>query len=194
VGSAVPPEVTGSLGWGCASTPLVFGGWALAVSGAVDACGSVVLVCAPPLLLTVTPGATSVDEDVALPVDVDPPLVDVDSVPVVAVDEVVVPVVEVAADPVDDSPDDVELDELVEDDSEDVPVVSALATPGEVMIITPSPNAAANAPTRPMYPLSFAPFGTARRDGVGLVGALDEEANRGLTGGWLAVMGSTPVA
>jgi hypothetical protein len=68
-----------------------------------------------------------VDEDVVLPVEVDPPLFDVDSVPVVAVD--VVPVVDVAADPVDDSPDDVELAELVEDDSDDVPVVSAAATP-----------------------------------------------------------------
>jgi hypothetical protein len=64
-----------------------------------------------------------VDDEVALPVEVDPPLVDVDSAPVL----------DVAADPVDDSPDDVlldvELEELVEDDSEDVPVVSAAANP-----------------------------------------------------------------
>jgi hypothetical protein len=112
--------------------------------GAVDASDSVVLVCAPPLLLMVTPDATWADEDVVpdvlvvsvavarLPGDVDPPLVDVESAPVVAVDEVAVPVVEVAADPVDDSPDDVldvEPAELVVDDSEDVPVVSAAANP-----------------------------------------------------------------
>jgi hypothetical protein len=54
-----------------------------------------------------------------VPVDVDPLLVDVESAPVV----------EVASDPVDDSPDDVVPAELVEDDSEDVPVVSAAANP-----------------------------------------------------------------
>ncbi|MFL6081768.1 MAG: hypothetical protein ACJ74F_00875 [Mycobacterium sp.] len=62
-----------------------------------------------------------------LPVDADPVLIDVESTPVVAVDEVAVPVVDVAANPVDDSPDDVELVE--EDGSEDVPVVSAAANP-----------------------------------------------------------------
>jgi hypothetical protein len=80
-------------------------------------------------------------------------LVDVASAPVVAVDEVAVPVLDVAADSVDDSPDDVSLDvefaELVDDDSEDVPVVSAAAKPGEVMTIAPIPRAAASAPTRP---------------------------------------------
>lgn len=110
---------------------------ALAVD-ADDASDSVVLVCAPPLLLTVTPGATRVLEDVVpdvfavavavvpVPVGVDP-LVDVEPPPVViAVDGEAVPV--------DESPDDglldvepTELDE--EDDSEDVPVVSAAATP-----------------------------------------------------------------
>ena len=63
-------------------------------------------------------------------------------------------VAEVAADPVDDSPDDVSLDvesaEFVEEDSEDEPVVSALANPGEITTITPIPRAVANAPTRPM--------------------------------------------
>jgi len=120
--STVSPEAAGSLGFGWVSTPLVD-------VGAVDVADSVVLVCAPPLLLMVTPGATSVDEDVALLVEVDPPLVGVDPVPVVAVDEVAVPVVDVAAGPVPDSPDDVELAELVEDESEDVPVVSAAANP-----------------------------------------------------------------
>jgi len=70
---------------------------------------------------------------VPLPVDVDPVLVDIELTPVVAVDEEAVPVVDEAADPVDDSPDDgllaVEPAELDEDDSEDVPVVSAAATP-----------------------------------------------------------------
>ena len=89
--------------------------------------------------------------DVVLAVDDDPPLVE--SAPVVAVDEVAVPVVDVAADPVDDSPDDVSLDvelaELVDGDSEDVPVVTAAAKPGEATTTTPIPRAAANAPTRP---------------------------------------------
>jgi hypothetical protein len=89
---------------------------------------------------------------------------------------------------------DVELAEVVEDDSEDVPVVSALATPGEVTTITPIPRAAANAPTRPMYPPRFPPLWVVLRDG-GLVGALDEgDANKRLTDGWLPVMGSTPLA
>jgi hypothetical protein len=101
-----------------------------AVVGAVDASGSVVLVCAPPLLLIVTSDPTWVEEDVVpdvvavsvvvvpVPVDVAPPLVDVASV---------------SADPLDGSPAEVVLDvepaELVEDGSEDVPVVSAPANP-----------------------------------------------------------------
>ena len=97
-------------------------------------------MCAPPLLLIVTPGAAWVLEDVApdvfvlsvavvpVPVVVDP-LVEVETPPVVvAEDEVEVPGVEVAAaDPVDDSPVEAEVDvefgELV------VPVVSAAAQP-----------------------------------------------------------------
>jgi len=108
---------------------------------AVAASDSVGLVCAPPLLPTVTPGATSADEDVVpdviglsaavvgpVLVEIDP-LVDVEPPPVVvAVDEVAVPVVDVGADPVDDSPVDVELAELV-DDSEDEAPVSAEANP-----------------------------------------------------------------
>jgi hypothetical protein len=142
VGSGVSPEAAGSLDFGWVSTPLVSSSDSVLVDfGAVDASDSVVLVCVPPLLLTVTPGATWVLEDVVpdvfvvpvavvpVPVDVDP-LVDVEPPPVVvALDEVEVPVVDVAADPVDDSPVDVELAELVEDDSEDVPVVSAAANP-----------------------------------------------------------------
>jgi hypothetical protein len=115
---------------------LVLLGGAAAVVGADDAVGSVEPVCAPPLLLIVTPEPTSVVDEVApdvvvvpvvvvvgVLVDVDPVLVDVD---VGVVDEVEVPV---AAEPVDDVSVDVESAELVEDDSEDVLVVSAAANP-----------------------------------------------------------------
>jgi hypothetical protein len=164
-------------------------GSALVDVGAVGVADSAVLVCAPPLLLTVTSGATWAEEDVVPDVVVVP--VAVAPVPVVAVDEVAVPVVDVAADPVDDSPDDVELDELVADDSEDVPVVSAAANPWPVATAVTSHAATA----MPPYPPSFAALWTALRDGVGLVGALAEgEANRGLTGGWISVMGSAPMA
>jgi hypothetical protein len=95
----------------------------------------VALVCAPPLLLIVTPGASSAVEAVApdvvvvpvavalvlLLIGVDPPVVDVDSVPAV----------EEAAGSVEDSPTeavlDAELDEV--DESEAAPVVSAADTP-----------------------------------------------------------------
>jgi hypothetical protein len=47
----------------------------------------------------------------------------------------------------------------------------------------------------PPYPPSFAALWAALRDGETIAGALDEgEANRGLTGGWLPVMGSAPMA
>jgi hypothetical protein len=119
--SPVSPEA-GSLDSGWVSTPLGSSSNSEpAVVGAVDASGSVALVCAPPLLLIVTSDPTWVDEDVVpdvavsvvvvvpVPVDVAPPLVDVVSVP---------------ADPLD-----VEPAELVEDGSEDAPVVSAPANP-----------------------------------------------------------------
>jgi hypothetical protein len=133
VGSTVSPEVAGSLEVGCVSTPLApSSGSALVDVGAVDVADPVVLVCAPPLLLTVTPDSTWVLDDVVPEVFVVP--VDVEPAPVVVVvEEPAVPVVGVAVDPVDDSPDDVVpdvvLDELVEDDSEEVPVVSAADTP-----------------------------------------------------------------
>jgi hypothetical protein len=146
VGSVVSP--TGSLESCGVSTPLASpAGSALVGAGTADDPDSVALVCAPPLLLIVTPDATWAVEDVVLPVGVDPLLVD--AAPVVGVDAVAVPAVDVPADPVDDSSDDVALAELVEDESDDVPVVSALATPGEVTTSTPTPRAAANAPTRP---------------------------------------------
>jgi hypothetical protein len=175
-GSAVSPEATGSLDSGWVSTPLVSSSDSpLGGAGAVDACDSVALVCAPPLLLMVTPDAVEVDDDVV------PLVVDVESAPAVGVDEGAVPVVDVAAVPVDDSPVDVE---LVEGDSDDVPVVSALATPGEVAIIIPIPRATANVPTRPMYPPSLASLWAALLGGVALVGAVDvDKANRGLTDG-----------
>jgi hypothetical protein len=46
----------------------------------------------------------------------------------------------------------------------------------------------------PPYPPSFAALGTAFRDQVELLDALGVRSKRGLTGGWFAVMGSTPVA
>lgn len=114
---------------------------------------------------------------VVVPGDVGPLLVDVEPAPDVEVDEGLVPV----ADPVDVSLDDVELDELVEDDSEDVPVVSAAATPWPVATAVTSHAATAIPP----YPPSFAARWDARRDGKRLVGAGGGGAeNRGLTGGW----------
>jgi hypothetical protein len=125
--------------------------------------------------------------DVVVVPDVVAVTVAVVPVPVVAVDEASVPVVDVAADPVDDSPDD---DELVVDDSEDVPVVSAAAKPWPVATAMTSHAATA----MPPYPPSFAALWAALRDGAGL-GALDEgEANKGLAGRWISVMGSTPMA
>ena len=131
VGSGTTTGTVDSLDGAGVSTPLVL----------VDELGSVVLVCAPPLLLTVTPGATSALDDVApdvcvvpvavvpVAVDVDPPA-GVEPAPVVGVvDEAEDPGVVVPA----GSPDvvllDVELAELVDDESEDVPVVSAADTP-----------------------------------------------------------------
>lgn len=65
-----------------------------------------------------------------------------------------VPAVDVAADSVDDSSDDVSLEvepaALAADASDEEPVVSAVAKPGEETTTTPIPRAAANAPTRPM--------------------------------------------
>jgi hypothetical protein len=131
-GSAASPEAAGSVDFGSVSAPP-----AEPDAGAAGAPDSLVPLCAPPLLLTVTPNPTSLlddvvpDElvvpvaDVSVPIDVDP-LVDVE--PPLVVVEVEVPAV-LAADPVVDSPADVALAELVEDDSEDVPVVSAAASP-----------------------------------------------------------------
>jgi hypothetical protein len=118
VGSGTTTGTVGSLDGAGGSTPLVL----------VDELDCVVLVCAPPLLLTVTPGATSALVDVvAGAVDVDPPA-DVEPAPVVAVvDED--PGVVVLAGSLDVVLLDVELVELVDDESEDVPVVSAADTP-----------------------------------------------------------------
>jgi len=68
VASGTTTGTVGSLDWGGGSTAPVL----------VDELGSVVLVCAPPLLPTVTPGATSALDDVApdgfgSPVAVDAP-------------------------------------------------------------------------------------------------------------------------
>jgi hypothetical protein len=112
VGSAVSPEPTSSLGFGCVSTAL----------GGVAVPDSAVLVCAPPLLLTVTPDDTSSVADVTpdafgVPaLVVEPVLGDVESAPVVVV-----------------SCDDVEASAVdaaeLADASVDVPVASAEATP-----------------------------------------------------------------
>jgi hypothetical protein len=169
--------------------------------GGVDVPDSVVPDCAPPLLLMVTPDETWVVDDVVpdvvgvpvvvvvpVLVDVEPPLVGVE--PVVVVDEGVDPVVEVVAAPVVDSPDVVLDVELVEDDSDEVPVVSAAATPCPVATAVTSHAATA----MPPYPPNFTARWAALREGAGLVGTLDEgEANRGLTGEWSSVMGSAPV-
>jgi hypothetical protein len=108
-------------------------------SGLTDAVGSVTPMCAPPLLLIVTPGATWVLEDVV------PVSVVVVPVPVVvAEDEVELPSVDVAADPVDDSPVGVELD--VESAELGVPVVSAAAQPWPVATAVTSHAATAIPP------------------------------------------------
>jgi len=163
VGSTVSPEA-GSLDFGSVSTPLV---------------------CAPPLLLTVTPEPTSVLDDVVpdvfgVPVGVVAVSVDVGPLVVVEAPAVVVPVDGVAMDPVDSLVEVVDA-ELV-DDSEDVPVVSAAATPYPVAMAAVSHAATA----MPPYPPSFAAPWAALRDGEGA-------ANSGLTGR-LSVMGSTPMA
>lgn len=121
MGSAVSPSGVGGLNVGSVTAAVVG-------SGAVVVPDSVVLVCAPPLLLTVTPEPTSVLDDVVpeildvTPV-VEPEPVGVDSA--VEVEPVVADVVAVSV----GSLVEVEFDVVVDDDSEDVPVVSASATP-----------------------------------------------------------------
>ena len=132
VGSTVSP-VVGSLDFGSVSTPLV---------------------CAPPLLLTVTPEPTSVLDDVVpdvfgVPVGVVAVSVDVGPLVVVEAPAVVVPVDGVAMDPVDSLVEVVDA-ELV--DSADVPVVSAAATPYPVATAATSHAATA----MPPYPPSLA--------------------------------------
>lgn len=126
-------------------------------------------VFGPPLLLTVTPGATSEVEDVVpddavdappeevawLPVteefdDADGADVDTAASPVVSAASVTpLPVAPTLVAPADEAAPAVEAPGVVEDELD----VSALANPGEVTTITPIPRAAANAPTRPMYRL-----------------------------------------
>jgi hypothetical protein len=119
VDSGSTTGTVGSLDWGGGSAAPVL----------VDELGSVLLVCAPPLLPTVTPGATSALDDVTPDVCGSPVAVVAPELAVVEVDEVEDSGVVVPAGAADDSPVDVELAELVDDDSEDVPVVSAPATP-----------------------------------------------------------------
>ena len=97
-------------------------------------------LCEPPLLLTVTPGATSLVDDVDPEVfggsvcgDVVEPAMEVEPLPVDGVDVEPVAGVSDSVDgfsvPVDAPADDELDDELDEPDSDDAPVVSAAATP-----------------------------------------------------------------
>jgi hypothetical protein len=120
--SGASPEAAGSFDFGSVWTP---------VASFVD---SAVPVCAPPLLLTVTPEPTSVLEDVAPEVVVLP--VAAVSAPVGVDDEEVDSEPPPVAIVVEDSGAEVSLDvdvdvdpAVVADDSEDVPVVSAAETP-----------------------------------------------------------------
>ena len=129
VGSAVSPESASSLGFGCVSTAL----------GGVEVSDSAVPVCAPPLLLTVTPEDTSSVADVApevfvVAVVVDAAPGDVESAPVAASCDDVDP-------PAVDSADAAEL----ADDSEDDPDVSAEATPNPNPVDTAATSQAATA-------------------------------------------------
>jgi hypothetical protein len=127
------------------------------------------MVCDPILMLLalmVTPGATWTLEDVVpdvlvlslavVPVPVVVELVvDVEPTPVVAVDPAVDGVPADVPDPLVAVPAFVGgvLESAPAVEGESGFVVSALATPGEVATIIPIPNAAANAPTRPMWRL-----------------------------------------
>ena len=170
----------------CLEFDSVFAGVVFGGAGSLDF-GSVPtpLVCAPPLLRTVTPEPTSVLDDVVpevfgVPVGVVAVSVDVGPLVAVEAPAVVVPVDGVAVDPVDSLVEVVDA-ELV-DDSEDVPVVSAAATPYPVATAATSHAVTA----MPPYPPSLAALWAALADGAGA-------ANRGLTGR-LSVMGSTPMA
>jgi hypothetical protein len=160
-GVAGVAAVAGSAG--VAGVPVVAGSAGVAgvagaagSAGVAESAGSVSLVCAPPLLPTVTPGATSLLVEVApvAPVASVPlvpdPLVAVDPPPVVVVTDESFSVGDVAF--VDDSPVDVEFSPVDEELADSVlePVVSAPARLGEATTITPIPKAAASAPTRPM--------------------------------------------
>jgi hypothetical protein len=144
--------VTGNSDWVSVSLAFCVDS-ALVDAAGVVAADSVVLVCAPPLLLTVTPGPTWALDDVApdvelvpavsalAAVDVDPELVVVKPLSVDGAVEVPVPVASAAESvPAGEESVDVEV----------VPDVSAVATPAEVTTIAPMPKAAASAPTRPM--------------------------------------------
>ena len=113
------------------------------------------LVCAPPLLLTVTPGATCVVEEVAPTVAeekseaafvaaVDAESEDPDESVPAAVGAASVAAASVAADGAAASDEELDVSPVELDES-------AMATPGAVTTITPIPRAAASAPTRPMY-------------------------------------------
>ena len=195
-----PRPAAASVDFGSDALLLEFVDPRLLVEVGLNVPDSVEPVWDPPLLLTVTPEPTWLLDDVEpdvvevplavvpAPVDEEAELVD-DSPPAVAADDGLVPVVPVVAavevppvepvEPEEPKPDEAEPEE---DDPEEVPVPSALATPGDVMTRAPMPKAAANAPTRPMYPPSLPALWTVFRE-CGSWGALDEdEANSGLAG------------
>lgn len=148
-GSIVSPEPAGAPDVDWPSTTLAPFVDSPLAGVAVEASDPVALVCAPPLLLTATPDATSVVEEV-VPDDVTDELVeDVAWLPVTVDDGDVVldpPVILVFVAPVEDSAPAAEESVEVDDELD----VSALATPGDVTTITPIPKAAAKAPTRPI--------------------------------------------
>ena len=146
----------------------------------------VALVCAPPVLTT-TPGGACVV--------VDP--VDVDTVVEPEGGSVVADVVSVAGSAESDAGVLVDGSDCVDDESEDdVPVVSAHATPYPcpVTTATPTPSATANPPTRPTYAAAFMHIAYARcreaRAGFGTV--LANEATRRATAGAQAVQARPP--
>jgi hypothetical protein len=115
---------------------------------------------APPLLLIVTPGATSVEDEVE-PADEVMAVVDWVVMPAALVESGTVEDGGVAAvEPAAVEPEDTSVESVPEVSVSVVPVLSAdevdesvssaKATPGEVITAMPIPKAAARAPTRPM--------------------------------------------
>ncbi|WP_220096900.1 hypothetical protein [Mycolicibacterium boenickei] len=142
----------------------------------------ILMLCAPPLLLIVTPGATWMLDDVFpeffgpvfTPVAAGPPA-DVGSPSLALVDAPAAVGVPPVADPAVEAEDS----ELVDGESADVPSVSAAEIPYPVA--TAATNHAATA--MPPYPLTFRAVWPAVRDGAREAGVLDASgAGTRLTG------------